>query len=137
MNLTIPIRNILKNPSFWLFAAVVVFMLLSANFAHASSAGTGLPWEGPLQKIVKSFSGPVAFAISLIGLIAAGVGLIWGGEIGGFLRTMVYIILVISVLVFATSILSKVFNAGALIPADGLVMQAKMAHASLVNGLLK
>lgn len=35
--------------------------------AHASAAGT-LPWEAPMTAIATSLTGPVAYAIGLIGM---------------------------------------------------------------------
>ena len=43
--------------------------------------------------------------ISIIAIVAAGAILIWGGEINGFARTMVFIVLVVSVIVGANSII--------------------------------
>lgn len=68
-------------------------------------AAYALPWESPLQQVRQSISGPVAMGISIIAIVAAGATLIWGGEINGFARTMVFIVLVVSVIVGANSII--------------------------------
>lgn len=70
-----------------------------------TSAASALPWESPLQQVRQSISGPVAMGISIIAIVAAGATLIWGGEINGFARTMVFIVLVVSVIVGANSII--------------------------------
>ena len=58
----------------------------------------------------------MAFAISLIGIVVSGITLILGGgEIRGFARTMVYIVLVMTLLIGANSLMSNFFN-GAAIP---------------------
>ena len=82
------------------FLIAFIASLFIANTANA------LPWESPLQQIRQSISGPVAMGISIIAIVAAGATLIWGGEINGFARTMVFIVLVISVIVGANSIIS-------------------------------
>lgn len=100
------------------FSRLLMFTLISlaASPAFASaSGGGGLPWESPLQTITKSITGPVAFAVSVIGVVAAGAALIWGGEISGFTRTLVYVVLVIGLIVAATNILSTLFGVGAII----------------------
>ena len=46
------------------------FML--AIHATAAPAGGGLPWEAPMTAIATSLTGPVAYAIGLIGIAIAG-----------------------------------------------------------------
>lgn len=121
----ISLRNVIRSPQFWVLAALLVFMLLCADFSHAATT-SGMPWETPLQRIQRSFAGPVAFAISIVGLIGAGAGLIWGGEISGFIRTLIFVVLVISLLVFANSILTKLFHVGALVPEHTVVHSLKL-----------
>ena len=56
-----------------LWAATVVCGLLLAGPALA--AGTGMPWEGPLEKIVDSLTGPVAKAAGVVAIVAFGAGI--------------------------------------------------------------
>jgi len=108
------------NTRFALYILSMITLFVFANDVFASNAtpgvGVGLPWEGPLDKIGNSISGPYAFVASLIGLIAAGSMLIWGGEIGAFLKTLVYLVLVISIIVFARNLLTGVLFTGAVVP---------------------
>jgi len=91
-------------------------MLLFPDYAHASGAGGGgLPWEAPLQQITQSIQGPVAYAISLLGIIACGGMLIWGTEINEFIKRGIMLTLVISLVVLASNVLSSLFATGALI----------------------
>lgn len=110
----------LKPSKMLITSAVIAVGLICAQGAFASTAGSGggagLPWEGPLQTLGQSFSGPVAFAISLLGIIAAGATLIWGGEVSEFARRMVYLVLVICILVLANSLLTGGLFTGALVP---------------------
>lgn len=101
-------------------AAVLVLcflgLYLQPAWAADTSAGTALPYESWLSDFQKSLTGPVAFAISLIGIVVSGITLILGGgEIRGFARTMVYIVLVMTLLIGANSLMSNFFN-GAAIP---------------------
>jgi type IV secretion system protein TrbC len=83
--------------------------------AATSGGGGGLPWEDPLQRLVNSLRGPVAFAISMLGLIAGGAMLIFGAEINDFVRRLIMLVLVISLLVFSGNILSNLFGVGAVV----------------------
>lgn len=106
-----------------LMALSVLGGMVLANTALAGTAGSGgpgLPWEGPLETLSASMSGPVAFFISLLGLIAAGATLIWGGEVSEFARRMVYLVLVICILVFANALLTGGLFSGAIVPVGGL-----------------
>lgn len=99
-----------------IFAAITIVLLTGAE-AFASTGGGSLPWETPLQTISTSITGPVAYAISLIGIVIAGAMLIWGGEINEFARRVIMLVLVISLIVFASNILSTLFNvSGAVLP---------------------
>jgi type IV secretory pathway VirB2 component (pilin) len=79
---------------------------------YASGAGT-LPWERPMQTIATSLTGPVAYAIGLIGIAIAGGSMLWGGELTEFGRRACMIGLVVSVLVFAAPLLSSAFGVSA------------------------
>ena len=77
--------------------------------ARASAAGT-LPWEAPMTAIATSLTGPVAYAIGLIGIAIAGGTMLWGGELTEFGRKACMIGLVVSVLVFAAPMLASAFG---------------------------
>jgi type IV secretion system protein VirB2 len=99
-----------------LIALTAALTLTDAAFASSSSTGPGLAWEAPLQKLQESITGPVAMAISLIAIIAAGAALIFGGDMTGFMRTAVYIVLVLGIIVSASGLLSSLFGTSATIP---------------------
>jgi type IV secretion system protein VirB2 len=80
--------------------------------ANAATAGT-LPWEKPMTAIATSLTGPVAYAIGLIGIAIAGGAMLWGGELTEFGRRACMIGLVVSVLVFAAPMLSSAFGVSA------------------------
>lgn len=105
---------------------VKTILLLLAVFAipmFASQATGGLPWEGAMTKLVASITGPVAFGISVIAIVAAGAGLIFGGEISGFLKSVLILALVIGMIVAATGVLSGLFGtSGALITLEASVI---------------
>ncbi len=56
-----------------LSAALVPCALLSATAALAG--GSGMPWEGPLQQIVASVTGPVVQAAAVVAVVVFGAGI--------------------------------------------------------------
>ena len=78
----------------------------------AAAAGN-LPWERPMQTIATSLTGPVAYAVGLIGIAIAGGTMLWGGELTEFGRRACMIGLVVSVLVFAAPMLATAFGVNA------------------------
>ena len=99
----------------------VVLMLLGSQIALAASMGGGLPWESPLSSIKDSLTGPVAGAISLVAIVVAGAVLIFGGDFSAFVRALINVVLVISILVGASSLLTHLFGvSGAVISKEQL-----------------
>ncbi len=90
-------------------AALLALAYAFAARANAAAAGT-LPWERPMTAIATSLTGPVAYAIGLIGIAIAGGAMLWGGELTEFGRRACMIGLVVSVLVFAAPMLSSAFG---------------------------
>jgi len=85
--------------------ALLVAPIVFASVAPAlASSGGSLPWEGPLQQIQESITGPVAGAIALAAVAIAGGMLIFGGELNDFARRLMYIVLVAGILLGATNI---------------------------------
>lgn len=95
----------------------------SVSGAWASSSG-GLPWEGPLQKIEQSITGPVAGYVALAAVAVAGGMLIFGGELNDFARRLVYIVLVAGLLLGATTIVGLFGATGATIDTSWLPLGA-------------
>ncbi|WP_273758906.1 TrbC/VirB2 family protein [Bartonella sp. AU55XJBT] len=110
---------------FLIIGAVFFLYIILGDIAYASDAtaggGASLPWEAPMEKLRKSIAGPVAFGVSLLGLVAGGAALIFGGEISEFTKRIIYLVLVISVIVFANSLLTGALFSGAVVPSNVLV----------------
>ncbi|MBB3302838.1 type IV secretion system protein VirB2 [Rhizobium sp. BK077] len=95
-------------------AALVAAPIILASAAPAlASSGGSLPWEGPLQQIQESITGPVAGAIALAAVAIAGGMLIFGGELNDFARRLVYVVLVAGILLGATNIVGLFGATGA------------------------
>jgi type IV secretion system protein VirB2 len=55
-----------------LFGATMICGLVMAGPAFAG--GSGMPWEGPLQQVVESITGPVAQAAAVVAVVIFGAG---------------------------------------------------------------
>ncbi|KKB84611.1 hypothetical protein VW29_09410 [Devosia limi DSM 17137] len=97
---------------------LLAFAVLTVEPALASSGG-GLPWEGPLQQIQQSITGPVAGFIALAAVAVAGGMLIFGGELNDFARRLMYVVLVAGILLGATQIVGLFGASGASIGEVG------------------
>ena len=96
-----------------LMGLVILLLLFITHPALASSTGGGLPFDSWLTKIQKSITGPFAFSAAIIGLVAAGATLIFGGDMNGFMRTLIFFVLVLSFLVAAQNTMTAITGKGA------------------------
>jgi type IV secretion system protein VirB2 len=88
-------------------------MLAAVASPAMASSGGGLPWEGPLEQIQQSITGPVAGFIALAAVAVAGGMLIFGGELNDFARRLMYVVLVAGILLGATQIVDLFGASGA------------------------
>ncbi|MCM2457658.1 conjugal transfer protein TrbC [Rhizobium sp. CG4] len=93
--------------------AVIVFSATAAASPVFASSGGSLPWEGPLEQIQESITGPVAGYIALAAVAIAGGMLIFGGELNDFARRLMYVVLVAGILLGATTIVGLFGATGA------------------------
>jgi type IV secretion system protein VirB2 len=109
-----------NNHNTFLFYASLALMFLGLllftnNTLAAVGAGGALPYESWLVNLRNSVTGPVAFTLSIVGIVVAGGILIFGGELNAFFRTLIFIVLVMALLVGANNIMTNLFQ-GAVIP---------------------
>lgn len=99
----------------WIRVAALSGFVVALSMAQPALAGGGggLPWEGPLQQIQQSITGPVAGFIALAAVAVAGGMLIFGGELNDFARRLMYVVLVAGILLGATQIVSLFGASGA------------------------
>jgi type IV secretion system protein VirB2 len=79
--------------------------------AEAHAAGSGMPWEQPLQQVLESVQGPVAKIIAVIIIITTGLTLAFGDTAGGF-RRLIQIIFGLSIAFAASSFFLSFFSFG-------------------------
>lgn len=120
-----------------LFALMLLALLVLAPHPAWAAEGTGgsLPYESWLTNLRNSVTGPVAFALSIIGIVIAGGVLIFGGDLNGFFRTLIFLVLVMALLVGAQNVMSTFFGRGAEIAAlhYGSATQLQHMAAALAN----
>lgn len=78
----------------------VLLLLLVA--AEAFAAGSNMPWESPLTKILNSFTGPVAKVLGTLAIALTGFGLAFG-EGGEGMKKILKIVFGLSIAFTATS----------------------------------
>jgi type IV secretion system protein VirB2 len=80
-------------------------------------------------------TGPVAFALSIIGIVVAGGVLIFGGDLNGFFRTLIFLVLVMALLIAANNIMTSFFGAGAEVALNDMQPQTLLASCSNLEGI--
>jgi type IV secretory pathway VirB2 component (pilin) len=91
------------------FGAGAIVTLLMASAAWA--AGSGMPWEAPLERILESVQGPVAKIVAVIIITVTGISLAFGDTSGGF-RKMVQVVFGLSIAFAASSFFLSFFSFG-------------------------
>ena len=95
--------------STFLVGAAIGLTLMIASKAYA--AGSGMPWEQPLQQVLESVQGPVAKIVAVIIIIVTGLTLAFGETAGGF-RRLIQIIFGLSIAFAASSFFLSFFSFG-------------------------
>lgn len=110
--------------------------LICVSLAGPAVAGSGgsLPWEGPLEQIQQSITGPVAGYIALAAVAIAGGMLIFGGELNDFARRLMYVVLVAGILLGATTIVGLFGSTGASIGGTFGAEHTAVPNANRVGG---
>jgi type IV secretory pathway VirB2 component (pilin) len=88
-------------------ATGAVFALPTAAFA----AGSGMPWEQPLQQVLDSVQGPVAKIVAVLIIVTTGLALAFGETSGGF-RKLIQIVFGLSIAFAASSFFLSFFQFG-------------------------
>ena len=87
--------------------------------AFANTGGDSMPWTSALNTQKESITGPVAFVVSIIAIVACGCMLLFGGsEFSQFMKSAIYLTLVIGLIVGATNLLSTLFDVNGVTVGD-------------------
>jgi type IV secretion system protein VirB2 len=98
-------------PQLRTFVAVSVTLGAALAAGAAQAAGTGMPWEQPLQQVLDSVQGPVAKIMAVIVIIVTGLTLAFGETAGGF-RRLIQIVFGLSIAFAASSFFLAFFSFG-------------------------
>jgi type IV secretory pathway VirB2 component (pilin) len=110
---------------------LLLVALCAPRTAQAATGGGGLPWEAPLTTLSNSITGPVAYGVSIIGIVGAGGILIFaGGQVNEFLRAVLFCVLVIAFIIAAKNTMSA-FGWG----AGAEVTRSKAVNNGVVYGV--
>jgi type IV secretion system protein VirB2 len=91
-----------------LLLAFSVFILWAASAQAGSLGGLGsglggsMPWEGPLQQLLDSLTGPVSRVIGAVAIIGLGVGIAFS-EGGSMMRKALWVVLGLAIAFNAVS----------------------------------
>lgn len=107
------------------FLAAALFVVFPDIALAAEGAGGNLPYEGWLTNLRNSVTGPVAFTLSIVGIVIAGGVLIFGGELNAFFRTLIFLVLVMALIVGVNNMMTTFFGRGAEIAT---VIDVTIAH---------
>ncbi|MBF0587326.1 TrbC/VirB2 family protein [Prosthecochloris sp. N3] len=79
---------------------LTVIFLLAANTVLAAS--TSMPWEGPLEKLLDSLTGPVSRVIGAVSIVSLGLGLAFSDG-GSVMRRALWVVMGLAVAYNAVS----------------------------------
>ncbi len=93
-----------------LLAATAIALAVTVA-TQVQAAGSGMPWEEPLQQVLESVQGPVAKIVAVIIIIVTGLTLAFGETAGGF-RRLIQIVFGLSIAFAASSFFLSFFSFG-------------------------
>ncbi|EAU7918009.1 TrbC/VirB2 family protein [Salmonella enterica] len=71
-----------------------------------------LPFTSVTSSLMDFMTGPALFAIAVVGVVAAGAALVFGGELSGFVRSIVMMALAVGMILMASNLVKGVFGGG-------------------------
>ena len=102
------LHRLLRHPPLLSATGMCLALVLATQ---VQAAGSGMPWEEPLQQVLESVQGPVAKIVAVIIIIVTGLTLAFGETAGGF-RRLIQIIFGLSIAFAASSFFLSFFSFG-------------------------
>ena len=98
--------------------ALLALAMTSPAFAATTGGGGGgaMPWEGPLNAVMDSITGPTARVIAILIIVATGLTLAFGDVGQGFKKLLQILFGLAIAFAAATFFLPLVGGGGALVP---------------------
>ncbi|MXX88012.1 MAG: hypothetical protein F4213_18690 [Boseongicola sp. SB0677_bin_26] len=108
-----------------LFIAVSL-PLLAADPALAASVGSGniFGTGNPLQALADFMTGPFAYVVVLLALLAAGATLAYGGDFSGYSRRFLLVAAAGAFVIFAEQVVGRLFTGAGFDVPHGMALQA-------------
>ncbi len=114
-----------------LMMLVMVALMVMPELAMAAGTGTDdLPFASSMTKISEALTGPFVTAISVVAIVGAGAMLIFGGDMNGFMRTLIFLVMVIALMVTAVQFVEFIRPQGAML--TGLTNPASFCGSTSV-----
>lgn len=116
-----------------LLLVTLMSLPLDAMAADSGNSATdgGLPFDSWLTKVRNSMTGPVAYTLSIVGIIVAGGILIFGGDLNGFFRSLIFLVLVMALLLGANTLIQSITGRGAEVAS--VTPAAPQVHAAVMR----
>jgi len=99
------------------FLTLAGLAVVSSAVSYASTSTMGLPWETPLQTVKQSLTGPVAAGVSVVGIAAGGMALVFGGELSEFAKRACYAVIATGAIVGAGTLMTTLFSSSSAVIA--------------------
>ncbi len=93
--------------------AMAAMLLLAAGPALASAQSNLFGGNNPLQVFVDFMTGPFAYGLVIVGIVATGAALVFGSEFSGFARRMPLVAVAGGVVILADNVVTAMFGGGA------------------------
>ena len=102
---------------------LAVLLLLSAEVAVASTTTSFFGGQNPLQVFVEFMTGPFAYAVVILALLAAGGSLVYGGDFSGYSKRFLLVAAAGAVVAVAAQVVGALFGGGVgfAVPPDMLL----------------
>ena len=91
--------------------AMLMMGLFALAFLATDAANAALPWEGPITQIACSMANPIAKAVAVIAIVIAGL-MFALGEGGGMFKTILSVVMGVSIALLATTWVSSLGTGG-------------------------
>jgi type IV secretion system protein TrbC len=91
-------------------ATMAIVLSVAAN-SFAAGSGTPMPWEGPLQTILSSITGPVAKVFGVIAIVMVGLAIAYS-EGGGMLKKILNVVMGLCIAFSASTFFLDFFGYG-------------------------